>query len=281
MSKKDGLLAGGVVAALVLSFVAFLSHPGEAPEPPKLSAAPPTEVPAELERKVASVEARVRRIEDALGRLENRLEKAVEGAGAHRRAERRAREPEHAAAAVPPRAAEPVALDELRRMGIDIPDFPALRGVGAGGGDPTGKLAKALDLTADQRARVREILDEFKETVDDRLPGGRGVAVAGRGGGMAGTLREFQTELKGRIAKVLDDEQRKKLDALVAAEGLPIAGTTTLYRIREAPGGGTAVTATSVRSTTNNVRIELRTDDAGAPPPPPAGGDVGDPAGVF
>ncbi|MHC4248155.1 MAG: hypothetical protein ACYS9X_03415 [Planctomycetota bacterium] len=284
MGAKDGLLAGGVVVAIVLSAFAFLSRPGDAPEPPKPAAASRPEVPAELERKLASVEARVERIEDALGRIEKAVKKAAE----ERVADLELRKPP---------APAPAEVDIPGNVVIDVPEVvrdlglegllrdrlgPGARHVTlGGGGDPTSKLAKALDLTADQRARVREILDEFKEAVDDRLPGGRGVAVAGRGGGMGDTLRKLQAELKGRIAKVLDAEQKRKLDEFVASEGLPIAGTNTLYRIRETPGGGIAVSATSVRSTNNQTRIEIRTDDAGAPAPPPAGGDIGDPAGVF
>ena len=135
MSTKDGLLAGGVVAALVLSLLAFVSRTADAPEPPRPGSAPPPEVPVELERKLAAAESRARRLEDALGRIEKRLAE-LESRG--RRETAGAAHREHAAAEADPRAAEPVGLDELRRMGIDL---PALRGIRIGGGDPARKLA--------------------------------------------------------------------------------------------------------------------------------------------
>jgi hypothetical protein len=294
MSTKDGLLAAGVALAFVLSAIAFMTRPGsdavplETSLPPETADVPAVEVPAGAEDQLASVEARMRRIEDAVGRLEKRIEDAADSvarkAVEHRGAERRPRPPEHAAVAVDPRAAEPLGLDELRRMGIDIPDLPAMRGVRLGGGEsPAKELAREFDLTEDQRERVGEILEEFKGTVDEKLPApGRpaeGVRVTG-GADTTNTLRKLQAKLVKKLAKVLDKEQREKLGRLVAKRGLPIAGANTVWRFRETPGGGVAVTSTSVRSSTNNVRIETRTGDAVTPAPPPAGG-VGDPDGVF
>ncbi len=273
MSRRDVLLAGIVVGFVLMTlFIAW--HDAGDPELPIPVPSPSPGAPSGLEDRLASVEARMRRIEDALERMEKRLEKTVEGSAE-----------ETVAPAVDPRAAEPLGLDELRRMGIDIPDLGNMRGVRLGGGEsPAKELARALDLTDDQRGRVRDILDEFKGSVDDKLPApgrpGDGARVTG-GPDTTGALRKLQAKLVKKLAKVLDKEQRGKLDEFVAKRGLPIAGTNTVWRFRETPGGGVAVTSTSVRGTNNNVRIEMRTDDAGAPPPPRADGDVGDPAGVF
>lgn len=282
MRTKDGLLAGGVVVAIMLSLFAVLSRPGGETEPQKLAPAPPPRVPAGLERKLAAAESRARNLEDALGLLEKRLEKRI--------ADIESRKPPVAAAhPAIPMFEIPEEFRNMGRRGF----FGAGLGHGTGNiaiGDaaPARKLAKALDLTKDQRARVGEILEKFKEVVDDKLPAGREVKVATDGAGdvgMTGTLRKLQGKLKKRLAKVLDGEQRKKLDALVASKGLPLAGANTVWHFRETPGGVVSVSSTSVRDPNMNAFIEFHMDGAGVLAPPPAGGDaggkVGDPGGVF
>jgi len=272
MSSKDGLVAAGAVVAVVLSLIALLSRPEREAVPPVSPAAPMPAVTAELEGKLARAEARARDIESKITRLEKRVADLES---------RRAAAPAPAPADAPghividmPGAVRNINLEELLRDRLG--QGRGTRRFAHGGGDPVKELAKALDLTHDQRARVREIIDGFRETVDEKLPDGGRAAVGG--GGMTDTLRKLKADLKARIAKVLDNEQRKKFDEYVASKGLSLAGTNTVWHLRETRGGGVAVTSTSVRAAEPNIRLDVRPSRAA---PPPTDGGIGDPDGVF
>jgi len=270
MSSKDGLVAAGVVVAVILSLMVLLSRPDRGAVPSVYD--PDATGAAELEGKLAWAEARARGIEGRIGNLEKRVADLES---------RRAAAPAPAPAGAPghividmPGAVRNINLEELLRDRLG--QGRGTRRFAHGGGDPAKELAKALDLTHDQRARVREIMDGFRETVDEKIPDGDRVGAGG--GGMTDTLRKLKADLKARIAKVLDNDQRKKFDEYVASEGLHIAGTHTVWHLRETPGGGVAVTSTSVRPSRRNTRFEMRTN---RPAPPPDDGDIGDPDGVF
>jgi len=270
MSTKDGLVAAGVVVAVMLSLLALLSRPDGGAAPPDSD----TTASAELEGKLAWAESRARGLEGKIGRLEKRVAdlESRRAAGAPAPADA----PGHIAIDVP-EAIRNMNLDELlrdrRAPGRETRHFAH------GGGDAVKELAKALDLTDDQRARVREIIDGFKETVDEKLPDGGRPAMGG--GGMTDTLRKLHTDLKARIAKVLDNDQRKKLDEFVVSKYLTIAGTHTVWRFREMRGGGVAITSMSVRAAGLHTGFEMPTDRAETGGPPPVDGDMGDPDGVF
>jgi len=272
MSTKDGLFAAGAVVAVMLSLLALLSRPDREATPPVPPAAPMPAVTAEVEGKLARAEARARGIEGRIGNLEKRvtdLESRKNPATAPAPADA----PGHIVIDLP-EAVRNINLEELLRDRLG--QGRGTRRFAPGGSDAVKELAKALDLTHDQRARVREIIGNFKEAVDEKLPDGGRAA-----GDVPDTLRRLQTDLKARIAKVLDNEQRGKLDEYVASKGLSLAGSHTVWRLREVPGGGVAITSTSVRAAELNTRFEMRMDRLEAGGPPPADGDIGDPDGVF